>query len=290
MDCNSLTPKDLLAFRFIRNAVVHEGRPPSVREVQSELGYKSPRAAAYILEKLMEKGYIARVGRQRLAVLRDTPDLEDQAQTVKVPLVGTAPCGAPLLAEENVQALIPVSTRLARPPHRHFLLCAKGDSMDRAGINDGDVVLVRQQPTAQNGDRVVALIDDEATIKEFRRAGNTIKLEPSSSNPLHTPIILASDFQVQGVVVGTIPDWRRGKTMSKRPVIVGPSGDGRWTVKEGGASKPTSTHHKQSTAIEKAEKIAKEQQTELIIRGRDGTIRSKDSFGPDPNPPKDKEH
>jgi len=78
--------------------------------------------------------------------------------------------------------------------------------------------------------------------------------------------------------------------MSKKPVIVGPSGDGRWTVKHGGGTTPVSTHHKQSTAIERAEQIAKQEETELIIRGRDGTIRSKDSYGNDPIPPKDREH
>jgi hypothetical protein len=78
--------------------------------------------------------------------------------------------------------------------------------------------------------------------------------------------------------------------MANKPVIVGPSGDGRWTVKSNGKDVPVSTHHKQSTAIDKAEKIAKEQKTELIIRGKDGTIRSKDSYGNDPIPPKDKEH
>ena len=78
--------------------------------------------------------------------------------------------------------------------------------------------------------------------------------------------------------------------MAKKPVIVGPSGDGRWTVKANGKTTPVSTHHKQATAIDKAEQIAKQQGTELIIRGRDGTIRSKDSYGSDPVPPKDKEH
>ena len=78
--------------------------------------------------------------------------------------------------------------------------------------------------------------------------------------------------------------------MAKKPVIVGPSGDGRWTIKQDGSTRPLSTHHRQSTAIEKAERIARGQKTELIIRGRDGTIRSKDSYGPDPNPPKDREH
>ena len=78
--------------------------------------------------------------------------------------------------------------------------------------------------------------------------------------------------------------------MSKKPVIVGPSGTGRWTIKSNGSSEPVSTHQKQSTAIEKAEKIAREQKTELIVRGRDGTIRSKDSYGNDTVPPKDAEH
>ena len=78
--------------------------------------------------------------------------------------------------------------------------------------------------------------------------------------------------------------------MAKKPVIVGPSGDGRWTVKSDGKAAPVSTHHKQSTAIDKAEKIAEKQQAELIIRGRDGTIRSKDSYGNDPVSSKDKEH
>jgi len=77
--------------------------------------------------------------------------------------------------------------------------------------------------------------------------------------------------------------------MAKKPVIVGPSGDGRWTVKEGGSSKPVSTHHKQSTAIERAETIAKQGKTELIIRGRDGVIRSKDSYGNE-SPKRDTEH
>lgn len=78
--------------------------------------------------------------------------------------------------------------------------------------------------------------------------------------------------------------------MPKKPVIVGPSGDGRWSVKSSGSSKPVSVHQRQSTAIDRAKDIAEQQQTELIIRGRDGTIRSKDSYGSDPNPPKDKEH
>jgi repressor LexA len=82
--------------------------------------------------------------------------------------------------------------------------------MNRAGIESGDLVLVRQQPTAEEGDRVVALIDDKATIKEFHRKGEVITLQPQSKNKAHQPIYLTSDFQVQGVVVATIPDRRKG--------------------------------------------------------------------------------
>jgi repressor LexA len=78
--------------------------------------------------------------------------------------------------------------------------------MDRAGINDGDLVLVRQQTTAMNGDRVVALIDDEATIKEFRKTGEAVVLLPRSSNRKHQPIVLDREFQIQGVVVNVIPN------------------------------------------------------------------------------------
>src|SRR3989344_5497906 len=99
-----------------------------------------------------------------------------------------------MLAEENIEGFVAVSTAIVRAGAKYFLLRASGDSMNLAGIDDGDLVLVRQQATAQNGDRVVALIDDEATIKEYRHAGNAIILQPRSSNHEHTPIILTENF------------------------------------------------------------------------------------------------
>lgn len=101
--------------------------------------------------------------------------------------------------------MIPVSTKLAKPPAQYFLLRAKGDSMDQKGINDGDLLLIRQQASAHDGDIVVALIDDEATVKEFYSAGETVVLKPRSKNKDHQPIVLTKDFQMQGVVVNTIP-------------------------------------------------------------------------------------
>ncbi len=116
------------------------------------------------------------------------------------------PCGLPLLAEENTEALIPVSQRIAKPGAQYFLLRAAGDSMDKAGINDGDILVVRQQPVAEEGQKIVALIGDSATVKEFRRRGDKVVLMPRSSNPVHQPIVLEGDFMVQGVVIATLPD------------------------------------------------------------------------------------
>lgn len=199
-----ITSKELEALRHIRNRIVHEGHGPSVRELQRLLGYDYPNAAAYILRRLAERGFIKRRDDGKLQLIRDLPHDASHAQTVEVPLVGSAPCGAPLLAEQNIEALIPVAVGLARPPARHFLLRARGDSMDLAGIQDGDLVLVRLQEVAEEGDRVVALIDDEATIKVFHRGGDAILLQPKSTNPKHKPIVLTTDFLIQGVVRATI--------------------------------------------------------------------------------------
>src|SRR6266478_5530662 len=182
--------RELQALRFLRNAIVHEGYSPSVRDVARALGYKSPRTAFLIIGRLIERRWLQRKSDGSLRLRKDLAEQEDHARTVDVPLVGTVPCGAPLLAEENVEAYIPVSKGLARPGSKYFLLRAKGDSMDRAGIADGDLVLVRQQPQAENGDKVVALIDDEATIKEFRREKDVIFLRPRSRNKAHKPFVL----------------------------------------------------------------------------------------------------
>ena len=125
--------------------------------------------------------------------------------TVKVPLLGTIACGIPIFAEENIEAQIPVSVKLAKPGNRFFLLRALGDSMDKKGINDGDLVLIKQQSSAENGQNVVALIDNAATIKEYYNYGDKIILKPDSTNNSHQPIILTSDFRIQGVVVAVIP-------------------------------------------------------------------------------------
>jgi len=208
MPTPQITSKELEAVREIRNSLMHVGRIPSMRELMTSLGYRSPRSASLIVDKLIKKGVLRRKVNGGLQFVRNLVQDTTRAQTVDVPLIGMIACGMPILAEENTQAMISVSIKLARPPHRYFLLKAKGDSMDQKGIDDGDLVLVRQQTVAQDGDTVVALIDDEATIKEFRIGGETFVLRPRSKNKQHQPIVLTKDFQIQGVVVTTIPKFR----------------------------------------------------------------------------------
>ncbi len=198
------TKKELEALRFIKNRLLYRGESPSVRDLAKALGYRSPRSAALILLKLAVRGVLVRREDGTLKILKDV-DSNFGAYTVNIPLVGSAPCGAPLLAEENVEGFIPISRDLAKPPYKYFLLRAAGDSMDQAGIKDGELALVRQQETAQDGDRVVALVDDQATIKEFHRGKDVVLLRPRSKNKKHRPIVVTRDFRVQGVVVATVP-------------------------------------------------------------------------------------
>ena len=201
-----LTKKESEAVRQIRNFLMRYGYLPSTRKLMSLMGYRSPRSAAVIIKQLISKGILKRKSDRSLQFIKTLEDDATNIRTVEVPLVGTVACGTPLLAEENIEATIPVSTKLAKPPHKYFLLKANGDSMNKAGINNGDLVLVRQQPTAETGDVVVALIDDKATIKELHISNNTIILKPRSKNKQHKPIILTKDFRVQGVVVKSIPN------------------------------------------------------------------------------------
>ncbi|MGV3526861.1 MAG: transcriptional repressor LexA [Candidatus Sericytochromatia bacterium] len=200
-----LSKRELDALRIIRNHILQMGRSPSVRQVMHEMDYRSPRSASILIDNLIDKNFIKRRSDGGLQLLAGTESDSTHAQTVNVPLVGLVTCGEPIMAEENVEAMIPVSTRLARPPHRYFLLRVKGDSMNEREIFDQDLVLIRQQTRAEEGDMVVALIDTEATVKEFHRSRNMIVLKPRSSNPVHQPILLTDDFQIQGVVVATLP-------------------------------------------------------------------------------------
>lgn len=204
---NSISNKELAALKVMRDFLMKNDRMPSVRELMKELEYKSPRSAAVIIQDLIDKGILSRKEDGSIQFMQYEFDVKEteSEQTVKVPLLGSIACGLPILAEENIEAMIAVSTKIVKPNNKYFLLKAQGDSMNEKGINNGDLVLVKQQNTASNGDVIVALIDDEATIKELRINNDNVLLLPRSSNKSHTPIILSRNFIVQGVVVSTIP-------------------------------------------------------------------------------------
>lgn len=199
---NNLSDKDKKAFALIRNKIIHYGESPSLREINEVTGGKSPRSASLVVDRLIEAGLIKKNGRA-LILVNSRPT--NSVSTVNVPLVGAVTCGTPMLAEENIQTYISVSTELARKGSTYFLLRAMGDSMNLAGINTGDLLLIRQQETAETGEKVVALINDEATLKTFERVAGAIVLRPKSTNKAHKPIVLTDNCQIQGVVVAVLP-------------------------------------------------------------------------------------
>lgn len=199
-----LTPRENNALKIIRSWLLRYGHGTSVRELTREMKFGSTRTAVLLLNGLIKKGVLDRKNGS-LRIINDPVESDMNARTVEIPLVGSVSCGTPIFAEENIEAYIPISRSFVQPGLRHFLLRAQGDSMDNAGINNGDLVLVRQQSTANNGQRVVALIDDEATVKEIEFGKDAVILKPRSKNKGHRPIVLDRDFQIQGVVVATLP-------------------------------------------------------------------------------------
>lgn len=203
---NKISSTELKALKSIRKHLFDFGKIPSVRKLMKELGYKSPRSAAVIINSLEEKGILRKKedGSFQLIEFELFEDFGTREQTVKIPLLGNVACGLPIFAEENVEAEIPISIKLIKKGHKYFLLRAKGDSMNDTGINEGDLVLIRQQQHAENGDNVVALIDDEATIKEYHHNGSLVVLKPRSTNKKYQPIILTDEFRIQGIVEAVI--------------------------------------------------------------------------------------
>lgn len=197
---------ELQALKVIRNHVAHSGTFPTVRYIMQQLNYKSPRSASLVLEQLSNMGYIKR-NQQGSWILTEKVGIEqNRSETVKIPLIGEIACGLPMLAEQNIECYYDVSREIIKPNNTYFLLRAKGDSMDLEGIEQGYLLLVKSQNTAENGDIVVALLNDEATVKKFFRTDGSIVLQPRSTNKTHMPIILNSDFKIQGIIIKVIPN------------------------------------------------------------------------------------
>jgi repressor LexA len=191
---------DVLSRWFIRNSV-----PPTVEELRRLLGVGSTRTVLRYLDDLKEEGYIERWSGARGLRMRRGPKARS-LETQLVPIVGEAPAGQLMPAEENMLGQVQMPKEFLKPPSaKFFLLRVRGDSMNRAKvegqtIEDGDLVLVRQQDRVDPGKIVVALVDGEATIKKLIKGPDYYVLQPESTNLKHRPIIVAQEFRVQGIV------------------------------------------------------------------------------------------
>lgn len=198
-----LTGRQLQILRFIQQKIAERGYPPSVREIGEALGLRSSSTVHAHISRLVEKGYLRRDPTKPRALEIVHPDFlpgvsAANRELVELPVVGQVTAGAPILAVENIEDVISFPRSLVGG-EQCFLLRVKGDSMIEAGILDGDYVIVRKQDTASNGDIVVALIDDEATVKRFFRENNRIRLQPENR---HLEPIYTRDVTIVGKVIG----------------------------------------------------------------------------------------
>jgi SOS regulatory protein LexA len=192
----------------INNWIVEHGLPPTIDELRRVLKVGSDRTVLRYLSHLEAAGEIERwSGARGMRTLKKTAN---GFRTRAVPLVGLVPAGSLMIAEENREGWVQLPTDWLTPPSaKHFLLRVKGDSMNKARvkderIEDGDLVVVEQRPSASPNEVVVALVDGQATIKRLIKGPSYWILKPESTNPLHSPIILTEDFRVQGVVTRVV--------------------------------------------------------------------------------------
>ena len=193
-----ITAKQTEILEFIKKEILKKGYPPTVREICETVHLKSTSSVHSHLETLEKNGYIRRdpTKPRAIEIVDDTFGLT-RREMVQVPMIGTVAAGLPILAEENIEEYFPIPAELL-PNSQTFMLRIKGNSMINAGIFEGDRVIVEQTPTAENGDIVVALIDDSATVKRFYKEGDHYRLQPE--NDTMEPIIV-SNLNVLGKVI-----------------------------------------------------------------------------------------
>ena len=213
-DAEGLTARQRRILEVIRDALVDRGYPPSIREIADRVGLASSSSAAHQLKVLQTKGFLFRDPHRPRAlevrlpesmsapeeVATFDPDVQQNAPSVSVPVLGRIAAGGPILAEQAVEDVFALPRQLVGEGTL-FLLEVKGDSMIEAAICDGDYVVVRQQPDATNGDIVAALIGEEATVKTFKRTPGQVWLLPH--NPAYEPID-GNDASILGKVVAVL--------------------------------------------------------------------------------------
>ena len=192
-----LSAKAQLIYEYIRDCILNHNFSPTVREICERVGIKSTSTVHYYLKELVDEGYIVKDDLKKRTI--KLPG----SSTFAVPLLGTVTAGIPITAIEEIEEYLPVPN-LSGNPEDYFALHVRGGSMINAGILDGDIVVVRKTPVCRNGDIVVALIDDEATVKRFYREKDHFRLMPE--NPDFEPIIV-EEMTILGKVAALIRNY-----------------------------------------------------------------------------------
>lgn len=201
-----ISKKQKEILEYIKSQILSRGFPPSVREICEAVHLKSTSSVHSHLEMLEKNGFIRRdpTKPRAIEILDDEFGLT-RREMVNIPMIGTVAAGQPILAEENIEGYFPVPVEFV-PNDQTFMLRVKGDSMINAGILSGDQVLVRQTGTASNGDIVVAMIGEGATVKTFYKEKDHIRLQPE--NDTMDPIIVGNEVQILGKVFGVFRLFR----------------------------------------------------------------------------------
>lgn len=207
MNYEDLTEKQVKILSYIKHELTQRGYPPSVREICQAVGLSSTSSVHAHLNTLEHKGYIRKANNKRRAL--EVIDMDDvcnhmpKKEIVNIPIIGTVTAGSPILAVENIEDTLPMASDYIGK-NETFALKIRGESMIDAGILDGDYVIINSQATASNGNIVVALIDEEATVKEFYKEDGHIRLQPR--NETMSPIIIENTeaFKILGVVIACV--------------------------------------------------------------------------------------
>lgn len=199
MPQGKISKKQLEILEYIKSEILRIGYPPAVREICEAVNLKSTSSVHSHLETLEKNGYIRRdpTKPRAIEIIDDNFNLT-RREMVNVPIVGQVAAGEPILAEQNVTDYFPIPVEFM-PNNDTFLLSVKGESMINAGILNGDFVLVEMTPVASNGEMVVALVNDSATVKTFYKEENCYRLQPE--NDTMEPIIV-SEVEILGKVIG----------------------------------------------------------------------------------------
>lgn len=194
-----ISAKQQEILEYIKQEILHRGYPPAVREICEAVKLRSTSSVHAHLETLEKNGYIRRdpTKPRAIEIVDDNFNLV-RREMVNVPIIGTVAAGQPILATENIEDYFPIPAEMM-PNVETFMLKVKGESMVNAGILDGDKVLVQQQSTARNGDIVVAMVDDSATVKTFYKEDGHYRLQPE--NDFMDPIIV-NEVSILGKVFG----------------------------------------------------------------------------------------